>query len=135
MINTDGDDGGVTENIMQKMRHKGPTSCQGRYIAVNDSAKSLVTKAQNSQEIFDLLMPITRELCEKSVLLGGKFVGRKKGLKLLLDKKINPSLCTRQKKIYCRRCHQPRSPPGEKKKMIEGFETLGYRLYVRNNQK
>ena len=77
MINTDGDDGGVTEKIVLKKRHKGPTSCQRGYTAVNGLTKALVTKAQNSQEIFDLIMPILRELYKKSVILTGKSFGMK----------------------------------------------------------
>ena len=62
MINTDEDDGGVTEKIVQKKRHRGPTSSQGRYTAVNGLAKTLDTNNQNSREIIDLSMPILREL-------------------------------------------------------------------------
>ena len=87
MIDTDGDDGVVTENIVQTKRHKGPTSSQGMYTNMNGLAKLLVTQAQNGQEVFDWIIPVLKELYDKSVILAGKSVGMRKAKKSLLEKK------------------------------------------------
>ena len=87
MFNTETDDVGGSETIVRKNRHKGPTSSQGRYTAVNGLAKSIVSKAQMSPDVFEFVMPIMRELFDKSVLLATKSVGLKRASKLVLDKK------------------------------------------------
>ena len=88
MFNTETDDVCGSENIVRKKRHKGPTSSQGRYTAVNRLAKSIVSKAQMSPDVFEFVMPIMRELFDKSVVLATKSVGLKKASKLLRDNKI-----------------------------------------------
>ena len=87
MFNTETDEVGDSDTIVCKKRHKGPTSSQGRYTAVNGLAKAIVSKAQMSPEVFEFVMPIMRELFDKSVLLATKSVGLKRASKLVLDKK------------------------------------------------
>ena len=59
----------------------------------NSLNKSIVTQAQTSQQLFDVVMTVLRELYKKAVVLVGKSVMVKMSTKFLPEKN-KPSPCT-----------------------------------------
>ena len=65
---------------------------------MNGLAKSIVSKAQMSPDVFEFVVPIMRELFDKSVVLATKLVRLKKASKLLLNKNIGLPRVTDKRK-------------------------------------